>query len=296
MTKKKFSFIRIIAVTYFIVCILTLVSIKEVTNCAFAYEPSEKYYGSIAYSETTIGKSETERIEYATKNIRKYDRVNVTFPDCYNTDNNLENACANVAGANIINYYDRFYDDFIPDYTSGRIVKNQYVYYPMRMNQSKKQAVINTLYSYMRTGLDYNGTTQAMFKQGLTQYINEKGKSITYNNVFSNKKFDIDKFITQIQMGHPVVLYLSGFNLTSVNYHENVDILNKSIYDNDTHIAIAYGYQIVDYYNNDGAIINSKVYIEVASGIRMVVSTGVVFYYLLDNNGVMDDAEAVNVY
>jgi len=113
--------------------------------------------------------------------------------------------------------------------------------------------------------------------------------------VFANNKFDINLFVSQIQMGHPVVLYMSGFNLTSINHNTNQDILNKCIYDNAAHIAVAYGYQKVEYFNNEGALIASKVYIEVASGIQVIATMGQ-YYYILGNNGVLDDAEAVNVY
>jgi len=148
MIKNKFNIIKNMMILGLMICFFAVFA-------ASAYESTEKYYGEISYSDSYIGKSETETINYATKNIVSYNRVNITFPECYNTNDNLENACANVAGANIINYYDRFFDDFIPDYVSGRIVKDNYVYYPMRIDINKKQTVINTLYTYMRTGLDY---------------------------------------------------------------------------------------------------------------------------------------------
>jgi len=295
MIKNKFNIIKNMMILGLMICFFAVFAVDAQSNIASAYESTEKYYGEISYSDSYIGKSETETINYATKNIVSYNRVNITFPECYNTNDNLENACANVAGANIINYYDRFFDDFIPDYVSGRIVKDNYVYYPMRIDINKKQTVINTLYTYMRTGLDYPGTTQAMYKQGLKQYVNEKGRNITYSTVFANNKFDINLFVSQIQMGHPVVLYMSGFNLTSINHNTNQDILNKCIYDNAAHIAVAYGYQKVEYFNNEGALIASKVYIEVASGIQVIATMGQ-YYYILGNNGVLDDAEAVNVY
>ena len=295
MTKNKINVYKYIVALCLMCSFFAVFAVNTNGNIACAYESNEKYYGDISYSDNYIGKSEMETIHFSTRNV-VYDRVNLTFPDCYNTNDSLSNACANVAGANIINYYDRFFDNLIPDYVSGRIVKENYIFYPMRTNINKKQAVINTLYTYMRTGIDYQGTTQAMYKQGLAQYVNEKGRNITYNTVLTNNSFDINKFISQIKMGHPVILYLSGFNLTTILFNEKSDILNKCIYDNSAHIVIAYGYQIVDYFDDAGKLITSKVYIEIASGIQTAISTGQNFFYVLGNNGVLDDAEAVNVF
>jgi len=54
---------------------------------------------------------------------------------------------------------------------------------------------------------------------------------------------------------------------------------------------IAYGYQKVDYYNENGGLITSKIYLKVSTGISM--ASGV---YVVNNNGSLNDAEAVLIY
>lgn len=250
---------------------------------------NEIYYGDYS-GNIGGGVVESETINYATY-TETYQKVNPFFPDCYNLNNDITNGCANTAGVNILNYYDRYYDELIPDYTSGFMSGNKYIYYGMGTGTEKKQAVINTLYSYMKTNSVGAGTTQNDFKSGLTRYVNEKNRQISYNSILTNSAFDLNKFITQINNGKIVILYLSGFNFCAITNSGNTATITKIIHANSGHIEIAYGYQKFDYYDANGALITSKICLYVASG--MAISDG---NYLVNNNGVLDDAQVVNIY
>lgn len=289
MKNKKAFGIFGLGVIILVLCLLTVFVLGGRTQIASAIN-GDIYYGDSPYFGVSLGTSETETINYATKTVTT-GRVNPSFPNCYNLNSDIDNVCANVAGANIINYYDRFYDDLIPSYTSGAMRGSNYIYYGMPVNSDKKQQVINTLNSYMRTNIDYPGTTQDQYKQGLMRYVNEKNKNVTYTSILSNNQFDLNKFIAQIQQGNPVTLYLSGFNITSISDNGSTATLYKSIFGKDNHIMIAYGYQKIDYYNNNGALILSKTYLEIAPGLS--AASGV---YIVNNNGTLNDAEAVHIY
>lgn len=289
MKNKKTVGIFSLGIIIVVLCLLTVFIFGGRMQIASAIN-DEIYYSNSLYSGETIGKSETETINYATKTVTT-GRINPSFPNCFNVNDNIENVCANVAGANIINYYDRFYDDLIPNYTSGAMRGSNYIYYGMPVNSDKKQQVINMLNSYMRTNIDYPGTTQDQYKQGLMRYVNEKNKSITYTSILSNNQFDFNKFIAQIQQGNPISLYLSGFNIASISDNGSTATLYKSIYETGNHIMIAYGYQKIAYYNSNGTLIATKTYLEIASGFS--AASGV---YIVNNNGTLNDIEATHIY
>ena len=284
----------IICVAAVILAVITAIAVigSTVSNVAFATDvPEEIYYGDDLYGDSVDNsESEVEYINYATKN-ETIGYINNTYPDFYNLNNTLKNGCANVAGASIIGYYDRFYEDFIPDSTPGFVRNNIYNYYSMGMYQEQKQAVINTLYVDMKTNNPNAGTSQANYKLGLSAFISRKGKSASFTSVMTNGKFDLNKAIAQFNQGYPISLYLQGYNVCTIeNLTNNQTRLIKVIH-NANHIMIAYGYRKVDYYNENNSIVKSNIYLLISTGL--MGSSGV---YIVNNNGILDDAESVSVY
>lgn len=264
-------------------------------NVAYATDVQDDviYYGEdLQYSDSydnTV--SETEYINYATKQST-YKSINGTFPHYYNLNSNLTNCCANVAGANIVGYYDRFYEELIPNCTPGFVRNNIYTYYPISMNRTERQGVIDTLYVDMLTNNPNAGTNQTNYKAGLQAYINNKGQSVSYASVITNGKLDLNKVNAQFDQGNPISLYMQGFNISSVvEISDTQTRLGKVIFSTN-HIMVAYGYLKEEYYDTSGSIIDSKLYLFVANGIQGMTNN----YYIVDNNGILNDAEAVRVY
>lgn len=253
-------------------------------SVAYAYDESSE---EIYYSALGGFVNETESFSYATKDVEKL-LINPTFPK-YTNVGTLQNVCANVAGANLIGFYDRYYDSLIPDVTVGYERNNTYTYFPMSINSAKIQNVINDLYTRMGTNTYNSGTTQTQYKNGLASYINEKGYNVTYNSVMTNGSFDLSKATAQFNAGNPISLFMSGFNITTVEDDGSTVTLEKSLFDS-THIAIAYGYEKVTYYNSNGGVIKTEIYIRVTSGIY-----GVTGNYVLNKYGNLNDAEAAHV-
>ena len=290
--KKSLTFALAIVV---LAAVLATVFGMSAANVAYATDVQDDviYYGEdLQYSDSYDNtQSETEYINYATKQST-YKSINGTFPLYYNLNSNLKNCCANVAGANIVGYYDRFYEDFIPNCTPGFVRNNVYTYYPISMNRTERQGVIDTLYVNMLTNNPNAGTSQTNYKAGLKTYINEKGKSVSYNSVITNGKLDLNKVNAQFDQGNPISLYTQGFNVSAVEATSDTQTTLVKVLFSTNHIMVAYGYLKEDYYDANGRLITSKIYMFVASGIQGLVSN----YYIVDNNGILNDAEAVRVY
>lgn len=280
---------------------IVIIVLLIVSTAIFAMQPSlatyaaneqttdEIYYGDALYSSVdSLSSTETEIISYATKSYTIY-TINKTYPEYYNTNTGLSNTCANVAGSNVIGFYDRYYDELIPNCTVGFETARYYMYQYMPSIGNQIQGVINDLYVRMGTNNPVAGTTQTQYKAGLTSYVNSKNRSTSYSSVMTGSSFDLNKAITQFEAGNPITLFLSGYNFTKLNDNGSVVSLNKIIYEGN-HIAVAYGYQKVEYYNSNGGLIKSKTYLYVATGFS---DNGMV--YIVNNNGTLNDAEAVHI-
>lgn len=285
-TKKFFSvFIVIIVLVAILLLYPWYVSPK---NIIYTSNDKEYYSDDFTFSDDGIATTETEIFSYTSKQTT-IKQINNTFPAYYNNNNTLSNACANVAGANIFGYYDRYYENLIPDYTPGMIRGSGYTYYSMTVNMDKKQNLINDLYVRMSTNNPIPGTSQLQYKNGITSYANSKSLNTTFTSVMSNNSLDMNKVTDAIDRNEPISLYLSGYNFSQLmDADGNVTITKYILTGN--HIVIVYGYRIVNYYNVSNILIKSKTYLYVATG--MLLYSG---FYILNNNGTINDAEAIKL-
>ena len=245
----------------------------------------EIYYG--AYGGGSSVSIVKENFSYATKSSESY-FINPSFPKFYYGNGDLSNTCANVGGAEIISYYDRFFTNLIPDCDPGYYT-TRYNYYPMGKNAVANLSLIRDLYIRMETNVDAPGSTQSQYNNGLASYIKSKGWNATFSSVMNGGKFDLTKAIEQFKKGNPITLFLSDFRFTSVTDDGNNVAWNHLQYD-DNHIAVAYGYNKVTYYDANGKVIKTAIYLYVASGLQ-----GVEGHYVIDLYGSLVDAEAIHI-
>ncbi len=281
---KQLSIIAFALIASFIAIVLSISYVIPSVTYAYSDVNSEE---EIYYEGGGVPRYETETFSYATKTSESYE-INASFPNYYNTNNSLQNTCANVAGANLIGFYDRYFENLIPNVVPG-LGKTRYIYYPMTKNMAEKQSVINDLYTRMQTNVDRDGCTQDQYKNGLASYVQSKGLSTTFNPVMTSGNLDLNKVKAQLQSGNPISLYLLSYGFTKITDDGSTVLFEKTIYDNN-HIAIAYGYEKVDYFGSNGNLLRSEIYLKVATGIQDV--TGV---YVVNNYGILNDAEAVNI-
>lgn len=276
--------------------IIAVISVIAVFTLAFALAgagsltagaAAEKYYGDVA--TVSNGPVVTETVNYASK-TEDSNIINSSFPNYYNTNSSITNTCANVGGANIIAFYDRYYDELIPNCTVGIMRGDAYSYLSMTVNITQKQEVINSLYTAMGTNTIENGTSQAQFHTGFTSYVTGRGRSVSYTSYVTSGTIDWDGVTAAIDGGTPVALYMADYNISSRSTGSGSDVYSKEIMSGN-HIAIAYGYNEVKYFDANGALTRTVRYFNVSTGYNRTQAL-----YIVGNNGTLDDAEAVSVY
>ncbi len=252
---------------------------------------TEVRYGEQIYSATTRASTLVyETVNYSTLSSEIY-YINGSYPKYHNENSSLFNACAPVGGSNIVGFYDRYYDELIPNYTVGFTRSGNFNYYPMTYNVTAKQNVINELYVLMGTNFPEAGTSQTQYKTGLTSYINSKGRNITYTSLVNNGNINFSSLDNQLRLGNPVTLFLSGYSICDFVDRENGQFeISKLVYDSN-HIMICFGYENYTFYDSNNNIISTKTFLVISTGLDSVVG-----YYLINNNGTLNDAEAAYVY
>lgn len=286
MKTAKFRLMILTSVVVAFVCVFVLcLATQPAVTYAYAQDgdDAEIYYkGGGTFTEAT------ETFTYATKTTETYE-INVNFPNYYNANAALTNTCANAAGASVIGYYDRFYTDLIPNHTPGRTKNALYIYYDMEINAAKKQAVINDLYTRMETNVYREGTTQTQYKNGLASYVAAKGLTASYSSVVTNGSFDLAKAKAQFNNGNPISLFMTGYNFSTVTDENNQVTIQKKLFDS-AHIANAYGYAKVRYFDANGNLVRELLYLETSTGFSEI--TGV---YIVNMYGTLKDAESVHI-
>jgi len=245
-------------------------------------------YGNSDYSCTNV----VEEITYDSYTLTS-DYLSGSFPENYKNDYDITNACTPVAASNIINFYDRWYDNLIENYTAGIVLNTGiYYYYPMAYQTDTKDQLIRNLYNLMGTNTEHPGTSKAQYNSGLTTYIHNQGYNVTYTNCETNGNFNFETYKNMITQGKPVALFLIGYNLTEIGSSntENLFVFSKNIYVTN-HVVVGYGYEIYKFYDENNNLISEKIALAVSCGLE----TGNC-YYLLNNNGTLEDAEAVYIY
>lgn len=252
-------------------------------------EVEELYFCEDGFSNIGTQTTVTETFTYSTKETVTTIQINNTFPAYYNKNSNLSNECACVAGANLIGYYDRYFENLIPNHSPGVKRGTAYYYNSMNTNLALKQAVIDDLYVRMGTNVSQSGTTQSGFQNGLSSYVQSKGYSLSYSSIMSGSTLNIQSLIQSLNDKKPVALLLQGFNLSQISDSNGTTTLTKYTFTGN-HIVIVYGLTVVNYYDSTNTLVKVKTYLSVASGLEDY--TG---YYILNNNGSIVGANAVEI-
>ncbi|MCI8596544.1 MAG: hypothetical protein HFE35_07015 [Clostridia bacterium] len=252
--------------------VLTDEQIAELGKAGF------KYFGE--GTTTTVA----EEIVYAKRNNSSYDFPNgLPGYSSSNTDN--RNSCGPSSGSIVVGYYDYFYPNLVPNYSTTYVLNNRVRYYPQ---SAEIDAVIDTLYSDMNAS---GGVTFSSYKAGLEKYVKRNGYSVSYTSVMSGFNLDYSAFKNKIAEAQPVVFFLNTFNLTSgpVSFGEYDKIAIQ--YSTATHVMTGYGYRQIEYYNANNVIFRIDNYVSVSSALSPTIG-----YMRLNDNMKIDHAIAVDIY
>lgn len=265
----------------FLCSIGTLPTIKKNTD-------KPLYYGD-GYNGAIMTGTETETITYASKDETEY-AIKGGLPTYYDTSSRPK-TCANVAGAIVLGYYDKTYDELIPNFTSARVIRDKILY---NVQTEAVQAVVDSLYVKMETNVTSGGTSVAGFKNGLKKYVNEKGKNLSYSEIGQNSQLNKTAFIQSIQNSHPVALFVSKYTLIPImnfSISSTEDKLNKTKFEGN-HVLVSYGLKEVNYYNANGTLKRQMTLLMVATGF----SQEPLYYIELSSNSGMIESYSINVY
>lgn len=275
-------------VVFTIVFSFLLVSLICNGNISNASSKFSLYYNDSSYLGGEFSTTDTETINYATKNEQVYS-INPSFPEYYNISS-LSNTCANVAAANILGYYDRYYDNLIPNSTAGMLRGDTYIYFPMSYQQEGRQYVINTLYTLMGTNTENSGTSHEQYRNGMNSYVSSCGRNVSYSSVMNEAGINVSAVINALDNGLPMIVFLSGYNISVYSTSDGYDTWIKKIYSGN-HMMAVYGMKTISYYDELGTLIASRTIFYVSTGFS--TERGI---YVLNNNGAIIEAESVNIY
>ncbi len=245
-----------------------------------------EYYADIAYA-SSAGTIETdqETIYYTSKSIIADFSLANRIPACTAETSLGNNICVPVAGANIIQYYDRYYTNLIENYTPGRGAGNIYMYNAVG---DEIRGVVLQLYDDMETNTTGAGVTIAQFKIGLETYCARQGYDITYQSCMSGGSMSYSQVKSHIDAKTPVMIFMERSIYTEdVSNNNGYDIVENSTYFAN-HSIVAFGYKEIKYTLSDGSNRNVNM-LEVATGISSL-NNG---YLNLYKNNSIDDAMAV---
>ncbi len=239
-------------------------------------EEGFKYFGGGAIT------NQYETVNYTTKSTQT-DGIAFDLPNYSPQSDPVD--CANVAGCVVMGYYDRFYENLIPNFQSYTVFGPAIIY---KSGPAEIYALGTQLSNLMGGRM---GTTYSEFQAGMNSYVTGKGYSYTTENMFTNGSFNYTKYKQAVTSGKPVVLFMNTFSMVN-NIGENTtyDYISHG-YINATHAMVGCGYRTDTYYNASGAQIGTRRYLKVASG---TVSYDV-GYMSLDWNGNLERAISVTI-
>ncbi len=274
--KYKFGFVMILAM----LCVITLC-----VPVASAEEAVEIYYG--AKNDVVPYSIYDETLNYTRKEVLIDTKISMGTPQYFDYNASLPNGCAAIAGGVLVGYYDKDYENLIPNFSSVAKRGEHLIFKPI---SDEAAAVMQNLFGRMNVNMIQPGATENDFKNGLRSYVVDHGYNVNYTSYGNSYVVDYEGISQSLQNGIPLALF---FDMKYLIYNLQIGDtqlkLGTQAY-NAPHIAIINGIKRVRYYNND-SVIRTDTYLSVSSGL-MDTALG----YILFETTVVDDVVGVKVY
>ena len=198
----------------------------------------------------------------------------------------LSNACGPVAGANIVGYYDKLYEELIPDYVayypaSGRYRLPDSTYIP---------ALMQDLYVLMQTNVVDVGVSITECLTGLRAYVTDKGRIAVYTDIKATR-FNENGYKNALRGMQPTLFFCSSASLYFIRNGTTQDEISHIVTSN-SHVVVGYGYYKIKYYDENDVNFRTDAYLNVATGWPNN-ATG---FLKLNDISWMDDAYIVKIY
>ena len=276
---------------YVVTLSIVVIMIAFVIGFAFmplevsAEEAGEIYYNSEIRPSLFSARNET--LNYTRKEVLIDTTMSPKTPNYYDADSVLKNGCAAVAGGIIVGYYDITLENIIPNYASFIKRGGNIVYKPI---DSNIQNLMNDLYFRMKVNTTGAGATEEQFKNGLNEYVVDKGYNITYRGYGQGSSIDYNAIANSFKNGKPVALFITMSNLVTNLEIGDTNLTMTTTEYNANHILIANGIKKVRYYNGNN-VIRTDTYLSVSSGIRQFNSG-----YIWLEDTIVNDVVGVEIY
>ena len=206
----------------------------------------------------------------------------------------FDNACATMAGTNILVFYDRWLTNLVPNYTPGMMNTgtdgvSYYAYFPNN-NTAPISTLMTTLYQLMGTTAE-NGTTANQFRSGMQSYVNGQGYSISYESCYQNSTMvNLTKIRQAVENNKVALIMCSTYNFVYGVYENANGIAVNKVDGNRGHMMFVYGYCVYNYYNN-GVNFKTDTFLYVSSGYQ----AGYQGYILLNDHLTIEEAYVVTI-
>ena len=266
-----------------LLCAIVIFASVSVFLCGGASAKEVRFsgFGSIDSASAVVT---SETVSY-TRKEESYIELNKKVPYYYQMSE-LPNSCGPTAGATVVGYYDKYYEELIPGFVSyypatGAYKKIDNIYIPNLMQE---------LYTLMRTNVDDVGVSQSDCLNGLKTYVNNQGYSISFNSLKNGNTVDDSLAAAAINDGQPSMLFCSKTDLKIVMTYTNEDEITCISYSG-AHIVVAYGLYIIKYYDDEDNNFRTDKYLNVSSGLAEW-SNGMI---LLNSTDWLVDAYSVKI-
>lgn len=216
----------------------------------------------------------SETISFSSRKVDSYYTPD-GFP-LFTQASGMTNACGAVAGAGIISYYDKYYNDLIPDWDSYYPASGRY-----RLQDSAHiEPMMWDLYYLMNTNGTGEGVTEQEFLNGFQAYVKNRGYNVNMQNVVSGSSFDYTTYKNAINNNKVVALLANPGDIYTFAEYNNYDIIATTNIAG-PHIMVAYGYYDIKYYDASGKLFRNDIYLEVATGLSALQTA---FYKINPHN------------
>lgn len=235
--------------------------------------------GDVEYESTSV----TIRYQTRTPNAKNLCAV----PPRYTSPGGLESACAAVAGSNLIGFYDRYYENLIPNHAAGYETYGLYVY---NVADNYVYDTVRDLYNKMDGSS--KGINETNFKKGMQVYCKEKGLTCDFTQLVSSNRLNYTGVINSINENKPVVLLLSTYNFCDIRTKgaEKTEEYDYRLYGGN-HMLAGFGYCEINYTFSDGSSQNNR-FVYVATGFSEKPAA----YFNVDYSTNINSAYKVYIY
>lgn len=203
----------------------------------------------------------------------QYDTVNITNVNYFNAPSfgylgsEIHDACAPLAGTNVVGFYDRWCENLIPNYTPGVLTPSGIYQYLPDMSRPQTIQAFNDMYEAMGTNKEQVGTTGTNFKNGLNSYVRSAGYDISWSSMYqSTTDVNLSVLTDAINDNKVGVVMCSKYNFCYgvLNSTSDKTVRVNKITSVAGHIMMVYGYRIIEYYDA-GNLFRKDIFLNVSS-------------------------------